>query len=103
MFEQHQCVTCDELHQDILKRPESSDMLKQFNIAVINMWSEDKITTPDGDKQKIKDWAKKIDVKYAPSLVYFNEKGEEVFRTGINKTLEVRLFFIGTAGNIIHY
>ena len=81
MFEQHQCVTCDELHLDILKRPESRDMLKRFNIAVIDMWSEDKITTPDGSQQRIRDWSKKIDVKYAPSLVFFNAKGEEVFRS----------------------
>ena len=81
MFEQHQCVTCDELHQDILKRPESRDLLKQFNIAVIDMWSEDKIITPDGSQQRIRDWAKKIDVKYAPSLIFFNDKGEEVFRS----------------------
>lgn len=81
MFEQHQCATCDELHLDILKRPESRELLGRFNVAVLDMWSDRKIVTPDGSKQKIKDWAKKLDIKYAPSLVYFNDQGEEVFRS----------------------
>jgi thioredoxin-related protein len=45
------------------------------------MWSDENITTPDGSEQKIAEWAKQLDIKYAPSLVYFNDKGEEVFRS----------------------
>ena len=81
MFEQKQCVTCDELHLDILKRPESKTQLQRFNISVVDMWSDEKITQPDGKIKKIRDWAKQLDIKYAPSLVYFNDKGEEVFRS----------------------
>lgn len=81
MFEQKQCVTCDELHLDILKRPESKKQLRRFNVSVLDMWSDEKITLPDGKSQKIREWAKQLDIKYAPSLVYFNHKGEEVFRS----------------------
>jgi thioredoxin-related protein len=81
MFEQKQCATCDELHQDILKRPESKVLLQHFNVSVIDMWSGEKIVRPDGRTGKIRDWAKQLDIKYAPSLVYFNDKGEEVFRS----------------------
>lgn len=81
IFGQKQCATCDELHLDILQRPESRELLKRMNVAVVDLWSEQKIVTPDGSKQKIYDWAKKLDIKYAPSMVYFNDKGEEVFRT----------------------
>jgi thioredoxin-related protein len=81
IFGQKQCATCDELHLDILQREESRELLKRLNVAVIDMWSEDKIITPDGSEQKIAEWAKKLDIKYAPSLVYFNDKGEEVFRS----------------------
>jgi thioredoxin-related protein len=45
------------------------------------MWSDDIITTPDGQKMKVRDWAKKLNIHYAPSLVYFNDHGEEVFRS----------------------
>ena len=30
---------------------------------------------------KVRDWAKQLDIKYAPSLLFFNTSGEEVFRT----------------------
>jgi thioredoxin-related protein len=81
IFGQKQCATCDELHLDILQRPESKELLERMNVAVIDLWSQDKIVTPDGSEQKIVDWVKKLDIKYAPSLVYFNDQGEEVFRS----------------------
>ena len=81
IFGQKQCATCDELHLDILQRPESRDLLERMNVAVIDLWSDQKIVTPDGSEQKIVDWARKLDIRYAPSLVYFNDRGEEVFRS----------------------
>ena len=81
IFGQKQCATCDELHLDILQREESKALLERLNVAVIDLWSDRKIVTPDGSEQKIADWAKKLDIKYAPSLVYFNDRGEEVFRS----------------------
>ena len=81
MFEQKQCSTCDELHLDILKRKESRELLAKFNVVVLDMWSTDEITTPSGEKKKINEWARAIDVKYAPSLVFFDTDGVEVFRT----------------------
>ncbi len=81
MFEQKKCTACDELHLDVLIRPESKALLKRFNISVIDMWSDEEIIQPDGKTNKIRDWVKQLDIKYAPSLVYFNDKGEEVFRS----------------------
>ncbi len=81
MFEQKKCSTCDELHLDIAKRKQSIEQLSRFNIAVIDMWSNQIIITPSGKKIKIRDWVKQLDVKYAPSLLFFNESGEEVFRS----------------------
>ncbi|MBE9567437.1 MAG: thioredoxin fold domain-containing protein [Proteobacteria bacterium] len=81
MFEQAKCNTCDELHLDILKREQSKQLLSHFNVVVLNMWSTESIITPDGKKQKIREWANKLDIKYAPSLLFFNKQGAEVFRT----------------------
>lgn len=81
MFEQKQCLECDELHGDILKRKESIEQLNKFNVSVLNMWSEEKITQPNGKKTSIKDWAKELNIQYAPSLVYFDTQGKEVFRS----------------------
>ena len=81
MFEQKQCVECDELHGDILKRKESKEQLAKFNVSVLDMWSDNKITQPKGKKSTIKEWAKQLNIQYAPSLVYFDPEGKEVFRS----------------------
>lgn len=80
MFEQRKCSTCDELHLDISKRKETVEQLSRFDVVVLDIWSQQQIITPDGQKIKIRDWVKKLDVKYAPSLLFFNDDGEEVFR-----------------------
>jgi len=81
MFEQKQCKECDELHNNILTEAESLKQLKKFDVAVVDMWSEDKLTRPDGKESTIKNWAKELNIQYAPSLVYFDQQGKEVFRS----------------------
>lgn len=91
MFEQKQCGECDELHNDILLQPESKKQLKKFDVAVVDMWSEEKIIRPDGKQSNIKDWARDLNIQYAPSLVYFNQQGQEVFRSdGYLRTFHVQ-------------
>jgi thioredoxin-related protein len=80
LFEQKSCTPCDELHQDKLKRPELDAEVRQLDVALVDMWSKDTVTTPSGEKMTGEQWARKIGVKYAPSMVFFvNDK--EVFRT----------------------
>jgi len=81
MFEQKKCAPCDELHQDIVKRKESIELLSRFDVAVLDMWSDQVIKTPAGKTMKIRDWAKELDVQYTPSLLFFDDSGKEVFRT----------------------
>ncbi len=81
MFEQKQCKECDELHGDILKRKESREQISKFDVAVLDMWSDDTVIRPDGKKSSIKQWAKDLNIQYAPSLVYFDPSGKEVFRS----------------------
>ncbi len=35
---------------------------------------------PDGKTGSVAEWARELDVKYAPSLVFFDREGAEVFR-----------------------
>lgn len=80
MFEQKQCKACDELHNDILKRPASRKQLKRFDVAVLDMWSNDTILRPDGKSSSIRDWADDLNIQYAPSMVFLDKSGKEVFR-----------------------
>lgn len=81
MFEQKQCKECEELHNDILKRKESLKLLEKFDVAVVDMWSEEKVILADGKPTTIREWAKNLGIQYAPSLVYFDTQGKEVFRS----------------------
>ncbi len=80
LLEQKQCEPCDELHGDILNRPGLQDSLAQFDVALVDVWSADLLTTPDGKRLKSTDWAALLGVYYTPSLVFFDQTGQEVFR-----------------------
>ena len=81
MFEQKQCLTCDELHEDILQRAGVRQSLQGFEVVVLDMWSSDAMTTPAGIKTTVREWAQSLGIQYAPSLLFFDREGEEVFRS----------------------
>jgi len=81
MFEQKECAPCDELHLDILPRPESREQLQRVDVVVVDMWSKTPLRRPDGKTSSIARWAAELNVQYAPTLVFFDEHGTEVFRT----------------------
>ncbi len=81
IFEQPGSKLCDELHLDILQKPESKEAIKGLDVAVLGQHSKGFVVTPDGQAMRISDWAKKLNIQYAPSLVYFDTAGKEVFRT----------------------
>lgn len=90
MFEQKVCATCDEFHQDVLKRPEVIKKLEYFDVVVVDMWSEEDITTPDGRLMKVSDWAAEMGIQYGPSLVFYINN-REVFRSeGYLKTFHTK-------------
>jgi thioredoxin-related protein len=80
-FEQKDCPNCDTLHQQVLPDAETRKFIKQFDTIQLDMWSNTPVVTPGGEKTTAREWAKKLDIKYAPSIVLFNEKGEEVIRS----------------------
>ncbi len=81
LFEQKQCQECDELHEDILQRPATRDLLAKFRVAVVDMWSREVLQTPDGRRRAARDWARELDIKFAPSMVFFAGDGTETFRS----------------------
>ncbi len=81
LFEQKQCQACDELHLDIFKRKETREFLDKFDIVLLDMWSRQSLVTPKGYYKKADRWVKDLDVKYAPSMVFFDPGGNEVFRS----------------------
>jgi thioredoxin-related protein len=80
-FEQKDCPNCDALHKKILPDTELLGVLKQFDAVQLDMWSKTPVVTPEGKKMTAREWAKQLDVKYAPSIVVFNTEGKEVIRS----------------------
>lgn len=81
LFEQTRCQACDELHLDILQREASKVLLGMFDVVLLDRWSDEVITTPEGVKRPVRDWANALSVNYTPTLVFYSAEGKEVFRT----------------------
>lgn len=80
-FEQKDCPACDEFHGDVLQREQTRELLNRFDVVQLDMWSRANLITPDGNKKTAADWARELGVLYAPSIVFFDEQGKEVFRS----------------------
>ncbi len=81
LFEQGSCAECDELHRDILARDEIALALTNVDVVQLDLWSTDRLQLPDGRELAVRDWARELGIQYAPSMVFFNAQGTEVFRT----------------------
>jgi len=79
-FEQTDCPNCDYLHKEVMIDPDTIEVVKQFKNVQLDMWSDTPITTPEGDKMSAKEWAKKLAINYAPSVVLFDKQGKEIIR-----------------------
>jgi len=80
LFEQKQCLPCDELHLDIFKRKESRILLDKFQVAQFDQWAATELVTPDGKPTTAREWAKALKVNYAPTMIFFDAEGRELFR-----------------------
>lgn len=81
LFEQKVCRACDEMHQDTFSRPSVKASLDRFDVVLLDMGSDAPVVTPAGERITMKAWAKRLNIQYAPSMVFFDAKGQEVFRT----------------------
>ena len=81
IFEQKACQPCDEMHQDAFAREPLVMALSNFDIAQVDMRSADRLQTPDGRELPARQWAAELGIQYAPSLVFFDADGKEVFRS----------------------
>jgi len=80
LFETVSCATCDELHRDGFRRPDVRRLLAQFDVARFALGAPTPLTTPDGRSTTAEAWAVELRVAYAPTMVFFDDAGAEVFR-----------------------
>ncbi len=80
-FEQKECPACETLHTQVLKSQDVRDAIKDFDVIQVDMWSDTSINMPNGLNASARQLAKLLDVKYAPTIVIFNEQGMEIIRS----------------------
>lgn len=80
-FEQGECHACDILHTEPLRDDQVLELLDLFEVVQLDMWSEETpVLTPDGRSLTARAWAEDLGLFYAPTLIFFDEAGEEVLR-----------------------
>lgn len=91
LFEQTQCSACDELHLDILARPDSEALLARFQVAQIDVAGRDRVITPEGEQTSAAAWARDSGVLYTPTLAFHTAEDGEVIRAeGYLRTFHVQ-------------
>jgi thioredoxin-related protein len=80
-FEQKDCPNCDTLHHKVLIDADTRNLIGQFDNIQLDMWSDTPLTLPDGSQATARQWAKQLDIKYAPTIVLFDSTGKEVIRS----------------------
>lgn len=79
-FEQKDCPNCDSLHKRVLPDQTTRKILGKYNAIQLDMWSKTPVTLFDGEQVSARQWASKLDIKFAPSIVLFDEQGKEIIR-----------------------
>lgn len=79
-FEQGECHACDVLHGEALREPAIYQLFEEFDNVQLNMWSDTPVITPKGERTTAREWAADLGLFYAPSIIFFDEKGDEILR-----------------------
>ena len=80
LYEQPRCHACDVLHGGPLQKKQITQKLQQFNAVQLDSTSDQVIITPGGQRTTSRDWAKQLYLDYTPTLMFFDQKGNEVVR-----------------------
>lgn len=80
LFEHPRCHACDILHGDTLSKPEVTTQLLELDVVQLNTMDNTPVITPDGKHTTAKKWAEDLNLTFAPSLIFFDETGNEILR-----------------------
>ena len=79
-FEQGNCHACDILHTQPLQRDSVRRLLNRFENVQLDVRADTPLILPDGRPSTAREWAKELGIFYAPSVVFFDERGKEIIR-----------------------
>ena len=79
-FEQPSCYACDVLHGGPLENPKILKQFRKLDVVQLDMWANTPVVTPAGKRTTARKWAKKLDLFYTPTIVFFDPRGKEILR-----------------------
>ena len=79
-FEQRSCHACDVLHSEPLQDPATRRLFDGFEVVQVDMWRDTPVITPAGERLTARQWAHQLGLFYAPSILFFDETGQEIIR-----------------------
>jgi len=79
-FEQGDCHACDVLHTQPLQRNSIRRLFEGFESIQLDMWADTPVVKPDGTRTTAREWANELGVFYAPTIIFFDERGDEIIR-----------------------
>jgi thioredoxin-related protein len=80
LFETPHCAGCDELHREGFRREEVLSRLQRFDVVRFSSLSSDPLVAPGGQQVKVSEWAASLRLTYVPAILFFDDRGREVFR-----------------------
>lgn len=81
LFEQGTCQNCETLHETILSKPKSRELLAGFDMYQVDMWGREEFKTPNGETTTGREFSKAMGINYAPTMILYSADGTEVIRS----------------------
>jgi thioredoxin-related protein len=73
IFENKDCVDCDEFHTKVLNHAEVKPELAKFKVVRLDAYSDAPIVDINGEKTTPKKWAQSLNIVYRPGIALINE------------------------------
>lgn len=81
VFEQEQCAGCVEIHEtSFIDSEVVAKLTRNFDTVQINLWGKKGWVNMAGNKISEADLGKSLQVRYTPTIIFFDNKGKEILR-----------------------
>jgi thioredoxin-related protein len=80
VFEQIDCLDCDQLHECVLSKPSFHEHAEPFYTVQLDLWSMKPITLPSGRVVPVNRLAQELKISYTPTVVLLDPDFNEVIR-----------------------
>ncbi len=81
VYEYDGCKDCEAMRREGFTRPEVKSLLERFTVVRLDLSGHRKVVTPEGKSVDERRWARSLAVAYAPTLLFLDGDGREVFRS----------------------